>query len=141
MVLVNFVTFVVLNILDNLFSMQNSLNANNCWQKQNFENCPTQKLSNTHVVRVTLVSHLCHSCSTRVANVLLVSHSCCSCHTRIELLPLAPGAHVVQKTRSRLLGHKYRLTAWILINWINPFFKLLKRASCKIFTLFFSGNS
>ena len=26
--------FVVLNILDNLFSMQNSLNANNCWRKQ-----------------------------------------------------------------------------------------------------------
>ena len=28
MVLVNFVTFVVLKILNNLFSMQNSLNAN-----------------------------------------------------------------------------------------------------------------
>ena len=30
MALVNFVTFVVLKILDNLFFMQNSLNANNC---------------------------------------------------------------------------------------------------------------
>ena len=38
--LVNFVMFAVLKILDNLFSMQNSLNANNCWRKQNFENCP-----------------------------------------------------------------------------------------------------
>ena len=34
MVLVNFVTFVVLKILDNLFSMQKPLNANNCWRKQ-----------------------------------------------------------------------------------------------------------
>ena len=30
MALVKFVTFVVLKILDNLVSMQNSLNANNC---------------------------------------------------------------------------------------------------------------
>ena len=30
MTLVNLVTLVVLKILDNLFSMQNSLNANNC---------------------------------------------------------------------------------------------------------------
>ena len=37
MTLVKFVTFVVLKILDNLVSMQNSLNANNCWSKQNFE--------------------------------------------------------------------------------------------------------
>ena len=41
MALVNFVTFVVLKILDNIFSMQNSLNANNCRRKQTFENCPT----------------------------------------------------------------------------------------------------
>ena len=41
MALVKFVTFVVLKILDNLVSMQNSLNANNCWCKQNFKNCPT----------------------------------------------------------------------------------------------------
>ena len=33
MVLVNSVTFVVLKILHNLVSMQNSLNANNCWGK------------------------------------------------------------------------------------------------------------
>ena len=38
MTLINFVTFVVLKVLDNLFFMQNSLNANNCWRKQNFEN-------------------------------------------------------------------------------------------------------
>ena len=31
-------------------------------------------------VRVALVSHLCHSCSTRVALLSLVSHSC---HTRV----------------------------------------------------------
>ena len=41
MVLVNFVMFVVLKILQNLFPMQNSLNANNFRRKQNFENCPT----------------------------------------------------------------------------------------------------
>ena len=33
--------FVVLKILDNHFSMQNSWNASNCWRKRNFENCPT----------------------------------------------------------------------------------------------------
>ena len=41
MTLVKFVTFVVLKILDNLISMKNSLNANNCWYNQNFENCST----------------------------------------------------------------------------------------------------
>ena len=41
MALVNFVTFLVFKMLDNLVSMQNSLNANNCWRKQNSENCPT----------------------------------------------------------------------------------------------------
>ena len=40
MTLVNFVTFVTSKISNNLFSMQDSLNANNCWRKQNFENCP-----------------------------------------------------------------------------------------------------
>ena len=40
MALVNFVTFVVLKILGNLFSMQNSLNENKCWRKQKFENFP-----------------------------------------------------------------------------------------------------
>ena len=40
MVLANFVTFVVLKILDNLVFIQNSLNANNYWRKQNFKNCP-----------------------------------------------------------------------------------------------------
>ena len=39
MALVNFVTFVILKVLDNLFPMQNYLNANNCSLKQNFENC------------------------------------------------------------------------------------------------------
>ena len=37
--LVNFVTFVVLKILDNLVSLQNSLNTNKCGRKRNFENC------------------------------------------------------------------------------------------------------
>ena len=32
--------FVVFEILHNLISMQNFLNANNCWRKQNFENFP-----------------------------------------------------------------------------------------------------
>ena len=41
MTLVKFVTFVVLKILGNVVSMQNSLNAHNCRRKQNFENCPT----------------------------------------------------------------------------------------------------
>ena len=41
MALVSFVTFAALKILDNLFSMQNSLDANNCWCKQNLKNCPT----------------------------------------------------------------------------------------------------
>ena len=36
MTLVKFVTFVVLKILDNLVSMQNSLNAHNCSRKQIF---------------------------------------------------------------------------------------------------------
>ena len=40
MALFNFYTFVVLKILDNLVSMQAFLNANNCWRKQNLENCP-----------------------------------------------------------------------------------------------------
>ena len=37
MALVKFMTFVVFKISDNLVSMQNSLNANNCWRKQNVE--------------------------------------------------------------------------------------------------------
>ena len=40
MVLMNFVAFVIFKILLNLVSMQNLLNANNCWHKQNLENCP-----------------------------------------------------------------------------------------------------
>ena len=40
MALANFATFVVLKISFNLFSMQNSLNGNNCGYKQNFENNP-----------------------------------------------------------------------------------------------------
>ena len=39
MALVNFGADLILKILDNLFSMQNSLNANNCRRMQNFENC------------------------------------------------------------------------------------------------------
>ena len=34
MTLVNFVTFIVLKILNNLFSRQNLLNSNNCWRSQ-----------------------------------------------------------------------------------------------------------
>ena len=41
MILKNFVAFVVFKILLNLVSMQNLLNANNCWHKQNLENCLT----------------------------------------------------------------------------------------------------
>ena len=41
MVLVKFVAFVVLEILCSLVFMRNSLNANNCWRRQNFENCST----------------------------------------------------------------------------------------------------
>ena len=41
MLLIYFVAFVVFKILFNLVSMQNLLNANNCWHKQNSENCPT----------------------------------------------------------------------------------------------------
>ena len=40
MVLIKSVAFVVFEILRNLVSMQNFLNANNCWRKQNFENFP-----------------------------------------------------------------------------------------------------
>ena len=40
MVLMNFAGFVVFKIY-NLVSMQNVLNANNCWHKQNLENYPT----------------------------------------------------------------------------------------------------
>ena len=39
----------------------------------------------THVVRVALVLHLCHSCSSGVAHVL---HSYCLCLTRIALVSL-----------------------------------------------------
>ena len=35
------VAFVVLKILENLFSMEKPLYANNCWRKENYENCPT----------------------------------------------------------------------------------------------------
>ena len=41
MVLIKSVAFVIFEILRNLVSMQNFLNANNCWRKQNFENFPT----------------------------------------------------------------------------------------------------
>ena len=34
----SWVAFVVFEILRNLVSMQNVLNTNNCWRKQNFEN-------------------------------------------------------------------------------------------------------
>ena len=40
MVLIKSVAFVVFEALRNLVSMQNFLNANNCWRKQNFENFP-----------------------------------------------------------------------------------------------------
>ena len=40
MVLTKSVAFVVLEILHSLVSMQNSLNANKCWHKQNCKNCP-----------------------------------------------------------------------------------------------------
>ena len=40
MVLITSVAFVVFEILPSLVSMQKTLNENNCWQKQNFENCP-----------------------------------------------------------------------------------------------------
>ena len=41
MVLNNFLAVVVFEIIRNLVSMRNSLNAYNCWHKQNFENCST----------------------------------------------------------------------------------------------------
>ena len=41
MVSMKSVAFVLLEILRNLVSMKNYLNANNCWHKQNFENCPS----------------------------------------------------------------------------------------------------
>ena len=41
MILINFVALVVFKILLNLVSTQNLLNANNCWHKQNLENCST----------------------------------------------------------------------------------------------------
>ena len=41
MVSMKSVAFVLFEILRNLVSMKNYLNANNCWHKQNFENCPT----------------------------------------------------------------------------------------------------
>ena len=39
--LIKSAVFVVFEILCNLVSMENFLNANNCWSKQNFENFPT----------------------------------------------------------------------------------------------------
>ena len=41
MVLMNFVAFLVFKIFLNLVSVQNILNANNCWHKYNLQNCPT----------------------------------------------------------------------------------------------------
>ena len=41
MALIKSVVFVIFEILSNLVSKQNFLNANNCWRKQNFENFPT----------------------------------------------------------------------------------------------------
>ena len=41
MVLKNFLAVVVFEIISNLASTRNSLNAYNYWHKQNFENCPT----------------------------------------------------------------------------------------------------
>ena len=41
MVLMNFLAVVVFEIISNLVSMRNSLNAYSCWHKQYFENCPT----------------------------------------------------------------------------------------------------
>ena len=38
MVLMKSVSFVVFEILGSLVSMQKSLNENNCWHNQNFEN-------------------------------------------------------------------------------------------------------
>ena len=40
MVLIKSVAFVVFGILSDLVSMQNFLNANNCWSKENLENFP-----------------------------------------------------------------------------------------------------
>ena len=39
--LIKSAVFAVFEILRNLVSMENFLNANNCWSKQNFENFPT----------------------------------------------------------------------------------------------------
>ena len=36
-----FLACVIFEILSNLVSMRNSLNASNCWRRQNYENCPT----------------------------------------------------------------------------------------------------
>ena len=44
MVLVKFVAFVIYEILCSLVFMRKSLNANNCWRRQNFENCSTVDL-------------------------------------------------------------------------------------------------
>ena len=40
MALIKSLAFIVFEILRNLVSMQNFLNANNCWCRQNFENFP-----------------------------------------------------------------------------------------------------
>ena len=54
MVLINFVAFIVFKILLNLVSMQNLLNGNNCWHKQNLENCPSWR-------------HVCFQCTFRIS--------------------------------------------------------------------------
>ena len=41
MVLVKFALFVFFEISCSLLFMWNSLNVNNCWRRQNFENCST----------------------------------------------------------------------------------------------------
>ena len=55
MVFVNFMMFVVFKILDNLFSMQNYLAANNCWRQRNFE-----KLSNVTLPLIVLSESSIH---------------------------------------------------------------------------------
>ena len=41
MILIKSVAFAVFEILQNLVSLQNFLNANNCWRNENLENFPT----------------------------------------------------------------------------------------------------
>ena len=67
-------TFVLFKILSSLVSIRNSLNANNCWCRQNYENCPTWPYLYFWCTFRIYCSFFCQMQFPRLQKMLLVLH-------------------------------------------------------------------